>query len=260
MAQVRFILPSMRPTLSFFLTLLVTAFITSAHAQQDKPLTPKQARAAYDKADKALNDAWTAAKAALPESEFNKLKEEQRNWVAYRDYLARSPMYTGAEAQGELPLDAPEYLEAAAGLADMRTRWLKGLVREWKAEENLTGEWTDSYGGRIEIVEREGHLYFVTECVRGPTSHTGGLAGVAAWNQTIGWFSDKGRGDKGGDAETNLSFVLRDKRLEVIGANTGYYHGARAYFDGDYVKVQTLDAGTQAKIVKAAKTGEFPEQ
>jgi hypothetical protein len=107
-------------------------------------------------------------------------------------------MYTGAEAQGELSLDAPEYLEAAAGLTDMRTTWLKGLVREWN-DETLTGVWTDSYGGRIEIVEREGHLHFVIECVRGPTSHVGGLAGIAVWNANIGWFSDKGREDKGDD-------------------------------------------------------------
>lgn len=233
--------------------------MTFVHAQQDKPLTPKQVKALYDKADKALNDAWAAAKAALPEAEFNKLKEQQRNWVAYRDYLARSPMYTGAATQGELSLDAPEYLEAAAGLADSRTDWLRGFVRDWK-DDKLTGLWTDSYGGRIEIVEREGHLCFVMECVRGPTSHTGGLAGMATWNRTIGWFSDKGRGDKGGAPETNLSFVLRDKRLEVMGAKTGYYHGARAYFDGEYVKVQALDAGTQQKIVKAAKSGEIPEE
>lgn len=98
------------------------------------------------------------------------------------------------------------------------------------------------------------------ECVRGPTSHVGGLSGVAAWNEHIGWFSDKGRGDKGGDPETNVSFILRDRRLEIIGANTGYYHGARAYFDGDYVKTGMLDAKAQAKVVKAANLGEIPEE
>jgi len=249
----------MRHSIPFILTLLAAAFVTSSLAQDDKPLSPKQAKAAYDKADKALNEAWAGTKAALPETEFNKLKEDQRAWVEHRDYLARSPMYSGASVQGELPLDAPEYLEAAADLAESRTAWLKGLVRDWK-DDTLTGVWTDSYGGRIEIVQREGGLHFAIMCVRGPTSHTGGLAGIAAWNETIGWFSDKGREDKGGDPETNLSFVLRDKRLEVIGANTGYYHGARAYFDGDYVRIGTLDAKAQAKLVKAAKSGEFPDE
>ncbi|MDB6007453.1 MAG: hypothetical protein JWR15_4440, partial [Prosthecobacter sp.] len=194
----------------------------------------------------------------LPESDFNKLKEDQRAWVEYRDSLARSPIYAGADGQEELALDSPEYLEAAAGLADERTTWLKGLIHEWK-DETMSGHWTDSYGGSVDVVEREGHLYFVVQCVRGPTSHVGGLSGVAVWNPNIGWFSDKGR-DKGKDEETNLSFVYRGTRLEIIGANTSYYHGARAYFDGSYVKVKALDAKEQTKIVKAAKTGEVPEE
>lgn len=248
----------MKNTALSLIVLLCTANLGSIRAQEEKKLTPQQAKAKFEKADKALNEAWAAAKKVLDEAEFNKLKEDQRAWVEYRDYLARSPMYTGADVQ-ELALDAPEYLEAAAGLEDMRTEWLKGLVREWKTDEPLTGLWTDSYGGHIEVVERDGHLYFITECVRGPTSHIGGLTGIATWNQTIGWFSDKGR-DKEKEDETNLSFILRDRRLEVVGANTGYYHGARAYFDGEYIKVGTLDAKEQAKVVKAAKAGEVPEE
>jgi uncharacterized protein YecT (DUF1311 family) len=247
----------MRNAISFFTLLLIAACCCAGHAQ-DKPLSAKAAKAVFEKSDHALNEVWAAAKQALPEVEFNKLKEDQRSWVEHRDYLARSPMYTGADIQGELPLDSADYLEAAAGLEEMRTEWLKGLIHDWK-DETLTGYWTDSYGGSIEVVEREGHLHFVIQCVRGPTSHLGGLAGIAVWNPNIGWFSDKGR-DKDKTDETNLSFILRDKKLEIIGANTGYYHGARAYFDGSYIKVKALDAKSQAKIVKAAKSGEVPEE
>lgn len=239
-----------------FLMLLLCTFISCAQ----EALTPKQAKARFERADKALNDAWAAAKAALPESEFNKLKESQRAWVDYRDYLARSPLYTGADSQGELALDSPEYLSAAAGLEDMRTDWLKALVNaQKKADDNLSGIWTDSYGGTLQIVEQEGQIFFIIECVRGPTSHLGGLSGVAAWNQTIGWFSDKGR-DKEKEEVTSLSFILRDNQLEVIGANTGHYHGARAYFDGSYVKSGGINAKAQAKVVKAAQSGELPEE
>lgn len=247
----------MRTPFHTLLLLLVTTFTLSSHAQE--AMTPKQAKAAFEKADRALNDAWTEAKKALPEDTFNRLKEDQRAWVEYRDYLARSPMYTGADAQDELATTAPEYLEAAAALEEERTRWLKGLVREWGAEETLTGEWSDSCGGTIQVVEQDGKLYFLMDCVRGPTSHTGGISGVAVWNLSIGWFSDKGR-DKEKEDETNLSFLLRDKKLEIHGANTSYYHGARAYFDGDYVKVGTLNAKAKAKVLKAAKTGELPEE
>ncbi|OYW73491.1 MAG: hypothetical protein B7Z37_21300 [Verrucomicrobia bacterium 12-59-8] len=249
----------MRAAISFLPLLLLAACLSTARAQ-DKPLDAQAAQAAFDTADHALNAAWAAAKQKLTEAEFNKLKEDQRAWVEYRDYLARSPMYTGvsAGAQGELPLDSPAYLEAAAGLEDMRTAWLQGLLHDWK-EETLTGYWTDSYGGSIEIVQQEGHLYFIIQCVRGPTSHVGGLSGTAAWNTSIGWYSDKGV-EKDKTDETNLSFIHRDKKLDITGANTSYYHGVRAYFDGSYVRVKSLDAKAQAKIVKAAKSGELPEE
>ncbi len=239
--------------------LLLCAFFTTSLAIAQDSLTPKQAKAKFEKADKALNEAWAAAKTALPESEFSKLKESQRAWVEYRDYLALSPLYTGADVQGELAPDSVEYLSAAADLEDTRTAWLQALVREWSAEETLTGTWSDSFGGMLQVVEKDGRLHFILECVRGPTSHIGGLAGTADWNLSIGWFSDKGReADK--EEVTNLSFIQRDKQLEIIGANTSHYHGARAYFDGHYVKTGKLGAKEQAKVVKAAKSGELLEE
>lgn len=239
------------------LAVLLLAPLTVLTAQE-KALTPKQAKAAFDMADKALNEAWAAVKKVLGESEFNHLKEDQRTWVEYRDYLARSPLYTGSGGEDELPLTSPDYLEAAAELAKVRTTFLQALAKQ-EVVETLTGVWSDSYGGHIEILEGDGRIYFVMECVRGPTSHLGGLAGQAAWNRTIGWFSNKGRED-GGEGETNVSFVLKGSQLEVTGANTAPYHGVRAYFDGTYVKVAPLDAKSQAKVMKAGKSGELPEE
>ncbi|MGV3661048.1 MAG: lysozyme inhibitor LprI family protein [Prosthecobacter sp.] len=245
--------------ITFPAILLLFSFLTLGASLAQDALTPRQARAKFEKADKALNEAWAAAKAKLPEAEFNKLKDSQRAWVEYRDYLARSPLYSGADSQGELALDSAEYLSAAAELEDMRTEWLQALVEEKPEDETLTGVWTDSYGGTLQVVEREGELFFIIECVRGPTSHIGGLSGVAAWNQTIGWYSDKGV-DKEKEEVTSLSFTMRDNQLEIIGANTGHYHGARAYFDGSYVKTGALNTKAQAKVVKAAKSGELQEE
>ncbi len=240
-----------------FLLLLLCAALVGASTTRAQNANPKQARALFDKADQALNAVWASAKSQMDEGEFNALKSDQKDWMAHRDYLARSPLYTGAEAEGELSLDSTHYLEAAAAITKERTEWLKGLLREWQAEETLTGFWSDSYGGTIEIVEKDEKLHFIISCVRGPTSHLGDLAGIAAWNTRIGWFSNKGR-EEGSEEETNLAFVLRSQKLEVLGANTSHYHGARAYFDGEYVKVRSLDAKQQTQVLQAAKTGELP--
>jgi hypothetical protein len=88
--------------------------------------------------------------------------------------------------------------------------------------------------------------------------HVGVIAGTAQWNTSIGWFSDKGR-DAEKTEESNLSFIERDGYLEVIGANTSYYHGARAYFDGKYYKIAALEEKDEASVVQAGETGTVPE-
>lgn len=231
------------------LALLVSATVSLGIADEEKT-NPAAAKAHFDRCDKALNAAWSAAKTTLEASEFAGLKQDQKAWLEYRDYIARSPLHAGVAHEGDLPLTSPDYLDAAAFMAEERTAWLLGLTRKWGEDEDLTGEWSDSYGGSVRIVERKGELVFSIECVRGPTSHTGEIGGTAKWNQTIGWFSVKADGE---DDETSLSFILRDKQLEIIGANTGHFHGARAYFDGKYVKTRSLTQKEKAALLKGEK-------
>jgi uncharacterized protein YecT (DUF1311 family) len=229
------------------LILLMVLLACSAFAQD-----LQKAKAAYAKADKELNEAWAALKQALPESEFVGMQEDQRSWLAYRDSLARSPIFNGVNNKDDLPLDSPEYLESAAALTETRAQWLRGWLR-FKDDTTLTGVWDDSYGGTLEVVEKKGRLWFSFTIVRGQSSHTGDISGVAHWNAPLGWFSDKKENEpakEGGEA--NLAFILRGRVLEIIGANTSHYHGARAHFDGRYIKVATLDAKAQAKVIETA--------
>jgi uncharacterized protein YecT (DUF1311 family) len=230
------------------------ALNVSVLAQEEPPLpAPKEAKAQFEKADTELNQAWEKLKKNLPADEFSKLKEEQRDWVQYRDSLSLSPAYSGApedEAKARL---SSEYFMTAKSLTEERTLWLKAYNLPLN-KDSLTGIWSDSFGGEMEIVEQKGTLYFSVSVVRGPTAHTGDITGIASWNLPLGWFSDKGRESSKTD-ETNLSFILRGNKVEVTGANTMYYHGARAYFDGTYVRVQSLPAEDQTKLVRDAKSG-----
>ena len=54
----------MRNAISFLTVLLCAAFVGSSLAQEKK-LTSAKAKAAFDRADKALNAAWTEAKKTL---------------------------------------------------------------------------------------------------------------------------------------------------------------------------------------------------
>jgi len=240
------------PSVLLHALLCLLLLFTAARAE-DKPPSLKEAQAEFEKEDRALNAAWESVKKELGESALLSLKSEQKSWVEYRDYAALSPGFSGAPADEAKAKQSAEYFSTAAALTATRTAWLKGLIAK-DAGDSLTGKWNDSYGGSLEIVEKDGHLHFTIEVVRGPTAHVGGIAGIAAWNTSIGWFSDKGL-DKTKSEETNLSFVMRNGKLQLTGAKTSHYHGARAYFDGDYVKVGSLNAKAQAAVLKSAKEG-----
>lgn len=236
---------------------LVLCLLATIARAEDQNANPAEAKAAFTKADRALNEAWTAIKKALPEKIFTDLKAQQRGWIESRDRLA-------LEAS-PAPKDAAEakrsaaYWKTAASLTEARAQWLRRLADN--EDDPLTGLWTDGSGGTLEIVERREtqKLFFVFHTVRGHSLHLGVIGGTAHWNRPLGWFSDKGReADK--PEETNIAFVEKERHLEVTGANTTYYHGARAYFDGAYYKIAPLDEKDEQNVVKAGETGEVPEE
>lgn len=225
-----------------------------AAAQEEKPKTLEEAKSAFAKADKALNEAWAAVKKALPEAEFAALQIKQRDWMKFREDRARGANRENNEPEGKL---TAAYYEAVTELTLSRADWLRGRIRN--GDDSLTGVWVDSFGGTIEIVQEKERLLFDIDVVRGPTFHTGSLAGVATWNWPLGWFSDKGR-DKEKTDETNLVFIQSGNVLKIIGANTSYYHGARAYFDGEYCKSGPLDEKRKAEVIKSAESGSLEQK
>ncbi|MDF1660084.1 MAG: hypothetical protein P1U58_20895 [Verrucomicrobiales bacterium] len=89
------------------------------------------------------------------------------------------------------------------------------------------------------IDEREdGTLSFTCNAVRGASYHLGNIDGIATANEITARFSTRPEGE---EKETWLTFVQEnDGRLRLIGENTSYFHGARAYFDGQYLRVREL--------------------
>lgn len=209
------------------------------------------AKAEFAKTDGELNKVWTEAKKKLPQSQFDELKESQRYWLIFRNERAEVAT-TANQSENAKPQSAPEYFITAKRLTEDRIAWLRRLL-EGK-EEPLTGLWIDGQGGTVKIVEQKDRLLFDFNVVRTKAFNLGVLAGKAAWNQTIGWFSDKGLDPEKAD-ETNIAFIQRDLRLEVISANADHYHGNRAYFDGDYFKAASLHPEEEAATVRAGELG-----
>jgi uncharacterized protein YecT (DUF1311 family) len=246
----------MKPLL---LTYLLSCFLCPAlHAEDSakaKSPTLPEVKAAYEKADKRLNAAWSKAKTELDAATLATLTTEQRDWLAYRDEQSLTSVDTGGKEVLEEKLkQTAEFLDSAADMTQSRAIWLESLLKDPGAEDTLTGTWSDSFGGKLNIVQTGSKFFFTVDVVRGPTFHTGNIGGIASWNEPLGWFSDKGK-DPEKKEETNLAFIHRHSKMEIVAANAGDYGGARAYFDGHYVRIAKLSDPQSAKVKKEALEG-----
>ena len=224
---------------SRWLTLVVLTFFVELSQAQS---TTENAKQAFEATDARLNQVYQQAKSQLSEFEFQKVQEEQREWIDYRDYRAEaSAMMDGGKTE-EQAKTAPEYWQTAEAITSTRVEILSGLINAEKiSTDQWSGYWEDGYGGSLMIREKDdGTFRFLVVCVRGPTYHTGSVTGLAITNGDLARFAIKWEGEE--DQEAWLTFHRDGKYLKLIGANTSYFHGARAYFDGKYVRVAEIDA------------------
>jgi uncharacterized protein YecT (DUF1311 family) len=125
-------------------------------AEEETPKTLGEAKAAFVKADKALNEAWAAVKKAVPEPGFTELQVKQRDWMKFREDQARAANRDNNEPEGKM---TAAYYEATAELTRSRADWLRGRIRN-DGDDSLTGIWIDSFGGTVEIVQEKERLLF----------------------------------------------------------------------------------------------------
>lgn len=211
----------------------------SAISAEEEAAKLDQARQRFAEADADLNKTFQEVRSKLPENARNDLRDRQREWLKHRDYIASDqPRQNGFE--GTDLKQSPDYWEAMADLTKERAEFLRAAFNP-ALPKGMTGEYQDSYGGALQLEETAQGLVFSINVVRGPTTHTGGLSGVATLKGRIALYKEKV--EPAEDRKPcELIFAFSDGHIvKVTGKNTGYYHGARAYFDGTYLKVAKLE-------------------
>lgn len=215
--------------------------------------TLAEARSEFAAADGLLNALYAQAATELPAEAFEDLRRDQRRWLAGRDpYAAAVARLQGGAAEGAEE-DEPWFWLARAERTAARSEVLRGWLvyfRDGRDATGWEGVWVDGDGGTVWVAEvaadRVALQVFV---VRGPTFHLGELAGVAERHGRTARFTARFE-DEG--PPTWLTLVIEGPRLRVFGEHTWPFHGVRAYFDGDYVRVRTLESGERAELLTLA--------
>lgn len=200
------------------------------------------AKEEFESQDKALNLVYGELKKELEPYRFAIVQKEQREWVEYRDYMSEAQRgYEGTS-------DEDARLEMAAGLTETRVQWLQA----WKTageHKGLEGEYRDTYGGLLQIVKDGEQYHFALQVVRGPSFHVGIIGGKLRVNGSSAWFETR---DEDDGKLTWLTFVPKEdgsERIRIVSENAEHFHGARAYFDGSYLRLGAVSAEDRKRVI-----------
>lgn len=246
-ARLRALFPLVALTLALALAPLATAQV------------PPALIAAFEEADAGLNEAYQAARAVMPEAAFLELRDTQRAWIAYRDDQAahHARFNRGFMDETDQAESWPEFWESRTAITDSRTAYLRGYEQAYDGTftglPHWEGTWIDSFGGILEVVQlSESELGFKIDVVRGPTAHTGRITGIADISGDLArfaiWIVDI-------EAEAEVLLHRGEASIEIAtNGATNWFHGMRAYFDGNYVRVAGLGDERQ-RLVDEVSTG-----
>lgn len=200
-----------------------------------------QLKAAHEARDARLNDVYQAVRAIAPEDLFIQLRDTQRSWIRYRDdNVADSALFMRGSRAGGLAPDAwPEYWQWMTDFTNARVRYLEGWLQALNGEHAgmnpWEGQWTDSYGGYLNIERATlNELTFSLEVVRGATGRTGQIDGTASIGASTARFE---AGSLAGQRGLTLSLQGPTLVVDEFGDVSSYY-GAGAGFAGVYSRTR----------------------
>ncbi|HEX4086413.1 MAG TPA: lysozyme inhibitor LprI family protein [Chthoniobacteraceae bacterium] len=221
----------------YFATALTLCFPIISAA--DKEPTLAEARAQYKAADAELNKAYAAAIAELHQTKAAALREDERNWIQYRDemvehdeYVARSFGHTNLSDEKD-----PDYWTSLAAYEEDRTQYLHGYSGK-HVPPGIPGEYDDSYGGTAEVRQTKSGIEFSLEAVRHAGHDQGEISGVLKFKGDTAYFRQNEKNVQSGDPPCELVFTIVDGHVlrieeKVRDSNAGI----NVHYDGDYYKI-----------------------
>ena len=189
-------------------------------------------------ADRELNAVYQRLSTTLEASRRRAMQEHSRQWIAYKEPLCLESTGIALGLEPAAARQRPEYLACLYDLTLARTTYLKQAFGQEGVSPGLAGMYDDGFGGRLKLQASGKETYkFHLEVVRGPTFHTGEVEGSVRLQAKTARFVQKTACD-GNEPCCRLTFTRAPLFLHVAEDSCEMLHGVRAYFAGNYWKVQ----------------------
>lgn len=224
---------------------LMTAIPVLAQQAPQAPCdkTSKAQRAAcyrqqFTAADRRLNEVYKRLAAALDPPRRQDMQADSQTWIAYKEEHCLAIAVTNTGLTETKAKQHTEYVACLYELTSARTTYLQRAFGREGVTAALAGTYDDGVGGTLTLRRKHAETYaFHLSVVRGPTHHVGNFEDTVTLTATTTTFVQKN--DCGGDTPCcRLTFTKRPWALKIDAESCEAWHGARAYFDGTYRKVQ----------------------
>lgn len=200
-----------------------------------------QAKKQFEIADAELNAAYKITISELNKNKIVQLREAQRAWIGFRDTQSSHEALI-LNGKTEHPEKTIDYWEMMTALTKERTNFLRAYSGK-KVPPGITGEYTDCYGGALELEERkDGSVFFTIFATRGLAHNEGSMEGEFRLNENKASFKQQPTPDEplyGPPCELAFTFseghiVTIDEKVPDSGA------GHNVHYDGSYYKIGQL--------------------
>ena len=218
----------------------------SVWAQEEEQVPLPQAKARFEKADRALREATAVmSKSVVPELA-KELARVQRDWLTARLDTAA---YDAGFSKKASATGSAEYYLIAAAMTEKRAEFFQRIAKQ--KDTTMTGVWGNGWGTVLRTVDQDNRLFFQFD-----EPHVARLSGVAAWNDRIGWFSDRDS-PHWRHREANICFIWHGWKLQIVSANTLQYFDRKTPIDNTYYKIGSLTDEESVALVKAAEANDY---
>ena len=165
------------------------------------------------------------------------LQSEHGDWLHFRDTMSHTLGEYGEYARFS-PEASSLFMSRKAIYTRDRSRWLRGLLENTGAENDLSGVWWSSMGDSIRIRKTEDKTSF-SYSAKSSNGHLGCAAGIIKWNGTKGTFT--AIWNTTGEEKGKIRFDLENGLLRVDSeGEVSQFAGERVSFTGKFTRVAPL--------------------
>lgn len=223
----------MKPAVFFAMLIFGSAVL---HAESP---ALKKAKANFEVADAKLNKVYKTVSAELDKPKLAHLRELQRDWIAYRDYLSEASPAMEDSNRTDNPKATATYWKTMTEMTKDRIEFLQAFTGK-NVPKGIDGEYHDDAGATVDLQETKKGVLFHITAVRGRSSANGELTGLAERNGDTAHYKQA--------AETvddqppcELVFTFIDGHiLKIEEKSPDPSAGNGVHYDGEYYKTKKL--------------------